>query len=371
MASIERRGGKWRARWYEPGGKHRSKTFDRKGDAERWLTKVGHDLLSGAYVDPSAGRMTFKSYAETWRASKQHRPSTAAQVESHFRIHVYPAIGDVPIGKVRPADIQVMVNSLSERLAASTVETVYVYTANVFKRAVRDRLIPSSPCLEIELPRKGEQGPRPILTTQQIWAVVAEISTRYKAFVWICAGAGLRPSETAGLRIDRVDFLRRTIHVDAQLFTPVGEPPRLVVPKTAASVRTVPVGETIINAISAHLANHGPGPDGLVLSTREGSPQRRSRVNSAWSSAARRAGLPFWATPHDLRHYYASLLIRQGLDVKTVQRRLGHRSAMTTLDIYAHLWPDDEDRTRDAVELELGRAAVPVPYPEPSRFGQS
>ena len=58
------------------------------------------------------------------------------------------------------------------------------------------------------------------------------------------------------------------------------------------------------------------------------------------------ADLPPWATPHDLRHYYASLLIRSGASVKVVQSRLGHASAKTTLDTYGHLFPDEEDRTR-------------------------
>jgi integrase len=57
---------------------------------------------------------------------------------------------------------------------------------------------------------------------------------------------------------------------------------------------------------------------------------------------------------HDLRHFYASALIRKGLSVKVVQARLGHASAVETPDIYSHLWPDDEDRTRAAVDEGLG-----------------
>jgi hypothetical protein len=64
--------------------------------------------------------------------------------------------------------------------------------------------------------------------------------------------------------------------------------------------------------------------------------------------------VPSWATPHDLRHFYASALIRAGLSVKVVQARLGHASARTTLDVYGHLFPDEEDRTRTAVEQLLG-----------------
>ena len=65
------------------------------------------------------------------------------------------------------------------------------------------------------------------------------------------------------------------------------------------------------------------------------------------------------ATPHDLRHYYASVLIRSGVSVKVVQTRLGHSSAKTTLDTYGHLFADEEDRTRGAIDAELGGACPP------------
>lgn len=58
-----------------------------------------------------------------------------------------------------------------------------------------------------------------------------------------------------------------------------------------------------------------------------------------------------------MRHYFASLLIRHGESVKTVQSRLGHASAVETLDTYAYLWPDSDDRTREAIDSVLGAPA--------------
>jgi integrase len=64
-------------------------------------------------------------------------------------------------------------------------------------------------------------------------------------------------------------------------------------------------------------------------------------------------GLPAGFRYHDLRHYFASLLIASGADVKTVQARLRHASAKTTLDTYGHLWPDRDESTRAAVDAVL------------------
>ena len=77
-------------------------------------------------------------------------------------------------------------------------------------------------------------------------------------------------------------------------------------------------------------------------------------------TALETAGLPAGTGFHALRHYYASLLIRHGESVKAVQARLGHASAVETLDTYSHLWPDSDDRTRDATDSVLGFTADPL-----------
>jgi len=77
---------------------------------------------------------------------------------------------------------------------------------------------------------------------------------------------------------------------------------------------------------------------------------------SLQASGLKTTGLRHGTRYHELRHYHASLLIRRGENVKTVQARLGHASAVETLNTYAHLWPDSEDRTRTAIDDVLGSA---------------
>jgi integrase len=76
-----------------------------------------------------------------------------------------------------------------------------------------------------------------------------------------------------------------------------------------------------------------------------------------WRRAIKLVG-PVDAHFHDLRHFAASDLIASGASVKTVQHFLGHASAKVTLDTYAHLWPDDEDRTRNALDSALASVVV-------------
>lgn len=73
-------------------------------------------------------------------------------------------------------------------------------------------------------------------------------------------------------------------------------------------------------------------------------------MKRVWRPACRKAGIPDGIGPHALRHHYAGLLINHGESVKTVSERLGHTDAAMTLNIYTHLWPDSEARTRAAVD---------------------
>jgi integrase len=82
------------------------------------------------------------------------------------------------------------------------------------------------------------------------------------------------------------------------------------------------------------------------------------------SARVKVANLPDGFRFHDLRHYFASLLIASGADVKVVQTRMRHASAKTTLDTYGHLWPDSDDSTRAAVEEMLRAGADCLPTGE-------
>jgi integrase len=166
---------------------------------------------------------------------------------------------------------------------------------------------------------------------------------------------GLRQGECFGLTVDRVDFLRRHVRVDRQLIAVRDGVPHFGPPKTRAGFRTVPMPGVVCDVLAAHLAAHPPGQTGLVFTNTLGAPIRRNTAGAMWHRAATAAGLPDWATFHDLRHFYASLLIARGCSVKAVQKRLGHQSAMETLDTYGHLWPDSDDETREAVDHVLAQ----------------
>jgi integrase len=352
MASVDRYGDRWRARWRTPDGKSRSKVFKRKLDADRFLTSVEHNKLTGGYVDPSAGKVTFKSYATDWASRQVWRPASTAIYSQSFQ-RVYPTIGDRPLAQLRTSELQALVRKLSDDgLAPTTIESTYRAAVAVLKAAVADRVIAVSPAVGIKLPRANRPNVNP-LEADQVLALADTVPARMRAAVLFAAGSGLRMGEVLGLTVDRIDFLRRTVTVDRQLLTPPnGGDPTFGPPKTKASHRVVPLAQVTVDVLAAHLAEFPAGSDGLVFTSPRSEPWRRNTFTRLIAQGRAAARLQESVTFHDLRHHFASVLIAAGCSIKAVQSALGHANASETLDTYSHLWP------REAVQSLHGPSRV-------------
>lgn len=362
MASIDKRpDGQWRARWREyAGGPQRTKHFTRKLDAERFLTKVQHELLTGAYVDPRMAQTPVGVYLETWldRMRPTWRASTAAVVENSLRRHVMPALGGRPLAALKRADIESWAAALvlpPTELAPSTVATVRQHLGQLLTGAVEDGLLARNPAAGARMPRNEAERPKPV-PAEVLDAVSAALPSWARVAVPLGLGAGLRQAEATGLTIDRVEFLRRTLRVDRQLVTTSSAAPELAPPKTMQSVRAIPLAEFLADAIGAHVAEHGTGEHGLVLHLPDGRPIGRNRFGRIWRAARSAAGAES-VDFHDLRHTFASTLLSDGVSIRAVSEWLGHASPKVTLDTYAHVMPVDDTRARSVLDAAFARSA--------------
>lgn len=140
----------------------------------------------------------FGEYAKSWRAAQIHRPTTAIQVETNLRRHVLNSFEQRPLSSIRTTEIQAWVRRLEDDLARATVRLVYGYVASIFRSAARDRLIASSPCVGIKLPKMEPRQVEPQLT-EVVERLVDAVPQRYRALVILGAGTGLRQGEAFGL----------------------------------------------------------------------------------------------------------------------------------------------------------------------------
>ncbi|MFE4917030.1 site-specific integrase, partial [Streptomyces sp. NPDC056652] len=147
MANIQKRpNGKWRARYRDLDGKEHARHFDRKLDAQRWLDEVTASIVTGLYVDPQAGRITFEKYAKKWEESLIASEAGERITDNALRLHLVPALGARAMAAIRRNDLQVLFKNLSERLGPGSVRNVYDVLVRVMTAAVEDKVIASSPC---------------------------------------------------------------------------------------------------------------------------------------------------------------------------------------------------------------------------------
>ena len=133
----------WEARWRDPAGRQRTKTFPTKADARAFLASTETDVSRGVFVDPALGRTSFGDYTTSWLATKADvSPRTRINIEGRLRNHILPVFADVPVARIQPSDVRGFVASLTGAgLAPSTVKATYLVLAQILRTAAVDGLI--------------------------------------------------------------------------------------------------------------------------------------------------------------------------------------------------------------------------------------
>jgi integrase len=216
---------------------------------------------------------------------------------------------------VLPSELQGWVSDRAKVLAPSTLRQVVGLVRSVYSAAVVDRLVTSSPATRLTLPSMHRERVVP-LTVDQVRALAAVMAPHYWAMVIAQAALGLRLGELLALRVDDVDFLRRTVRVEHQVAQKSRE---LVPPKTPRSKRTVPLPKVVAEALAAHLAAFpatapvgcdcpkmvtcSRSMSGLLFHTSTDHPLWHEHYGTrVFATAVKRAKLPAGTTSHDLRH---------------------------------------------------------------------
>lgn len=346
--------GTWIVRYTDPWGRRVSKTYPNAADARAWYRKVQGDMARGDYIDPRRARTTLAEWADDWLTGARNLSTGGRDTyRRDLDRHILPKLGRLPLGKVTPADIDRYLAGLD--FAPSTVHRHYRTVHRMLRVAVDRGLIPRNPCDPVEPPRIPKVE-RTVLDVTQIDQLAAAISPRYRAWVLVMAYAGLRWSESVGLRRAHVDGDR--VAVVEQLIRRDRDVWERVEPK-AKSRRVVTLPAFVASELAHHLERYAaPGDDGLVFPTRNGTPlQASSFRGNVLAGALRRAGLPH-VRIHDLRHTAVSLAIAAGADPKASQARAGHSSIGVHLDVYGHLYPAADAAVAQALD-DLHAAARP------------
>jgi len=356
IARREDRPKPWLARYKGPDGRHHSKSFRRKVDAEKWLTFEEGKALRGEWVDPTAGAVTFGEWSEQWLAGLHSiKPKTLAGYESLLRSRVLPTFGAVELRRITTAAVREWVAAMvAEGLSPARVRQARQVLHAALEVAVDDGLIVHNPADRVKPPKVRKR--RQLFLTASRLVDLAEAAEsrqdRAGALITLLGYSGLRWGEAVALRWGSVNVRGRRIRI-RESATEISGKLEWGTPKTHEA-RVIVVPRFVIDRL-------GPAGDAgdLVFTAPGRGPLRGSNFRrDVWLPACEASGMPAGLLVHDLRDTAASLAISAGASIKAVQRMLGHASAAMTLDTYGSLFDEDLEVLADRLDERYGTASA-------------
>ena len=274
-------------------------------------------------------------------------------------------IGNHQIYSLTASDVQNYLDELAEECSYSTIKRQKILLSVTYGYAEGNGIVKENFMSRVKLPNKAnivKQEREHVFLTTEERKILEEEANRLndskvhngkigeplygvtaKAIILILH-TGLRMGELIGLWWEDVDLEGKTIHIKRNAPTTKRE---ITTPKRKASIRTVPLDDTAYGIIK-ELSENKCGE--FVFHSKKGTMISRNDTDRTLKQMVKRSGLEKKPTLHDLRHTYASELIRNGVDMKTVSVVLGHADISTTMNIYVHKSDEDLDILRSILE---------------------
>lgn len=335
--------GRYQASYYHEGKRYTADhTFPAKATGDAWLAGVRTDIGRGAWIDPNAGAVTLREYADQWLANRHDLSERTAELYRWLLDrHTLPVLGDKRLVAITPSGVRSWHAGIA-KAHPSTAAKAYRLLSTILRTAVEDRHLVVNPC-KVKGAGRETAPERPLATIAEVQALADAMPARLRLAVLLAAWCQLRRGELLGLRRRDVDLLHATLSISVtrvQMMTTGRSIEKS--PKTAAGVRTVAVPPNIADDLARHLSEHVGTPANARLFD-----VAPLTLDKAWSAARAKVGRPELHL-HDLRHTGLTLAAATGATVAELMHRAGHASPAAALR-YQHATADRDRALADAL----------------------
>jgi len=307
-----------------------SKYFYSNAKSEREAVKdFNRQILE--VQNEAENKNSFKTIAEQWAEE------TFGRIENNSLKAYRPAQRECikffegkMVQDITPTDVKNFVAMYEKKgYAKKTIKGKLSVLSLIMKYALIEQLIPSNPCqfITIKIPNTREK--RQPASDADIKRIKENKDVYFGFFAIFLLYTGLRRGEAFAITPKDIDYKEKTITVSKTVEW-IGNKPQIKNhPKTDAGHRTLPLPDLLMDELIKRKKNN------YIFQTEEGKLLDNSQITRSWNKYKTETGVS--ATPHMLRHSYATMLFDANIDVKTAQTWLGHKDIKTTLDIYTHL----------------------------------
>jgi integrase len=314
-------------------------------------------IRENRYVEPK--EIIFREFCDDWmsKAKAVLKPKTWVSYQSTLKTWITPKFGDWPICDINRASVKAFKDGLlaNRELGRKSVKNVLILLRRLFEEAIDREYIAANPARKLpqDVPsdESADATEAAMPTPEEVVRTFAELPMTYQVLLATAAVTGFRRAELLGLAWDDVDCLNGSIRIRRTLqripkkllaggefrkVERIGETGlALVAPKSKKARRSVELPPKLAVLLMALRDRQKESASTFVFQNEIGAPIDPDSVYDVLYAAQDKAGARRFGL-HGLRHLYSSLLVANKVDVKFSQARLGHASAMTTLNIYSH-----------------------------------
>ncbi len=311
------------------------------------------DCLNG-YVNTS---IKLGKFMEQWKNDYaiHHFKQTTIDTMTKAAKRINEEMGHMRLDKITRRTIQMFVKSLAsgdkthKRLGAKSIKNYVSFASSIFEYAIQLDMISNNPCSRVKIPKSANRR-REMYTIEEaqefLDALMNKAPLLYRCYFVLAIYSGFRRGEICGLTWDNIDFENNVITVEKALYHVSHKGDVIETPKTAYSNRSLRLTDDVfilLRELQDFYAEEAVRLDGVwhetdfVFKRHDGRAISPIMPNEWLHRFCEEQGLRY-VTPHSFRHLNASIMISEGVDVKNVQASLGHSSASTTLNIYAHVF---------------------------------
>lgn len=353
-------------------GQEQKRGFKNKTEARAAMRKRLVELESGQLTVNA--NLTVAEYLTFWlsQIKRDVGERSFASYERTLRLQIIPQLGSVRLEQLNTLAIDSAYTRMLETgQSVDQVRTAHKRFKSALRRAVIWKLITHNPADPAKAPRPQRQSQDPddrhvrALTDSEVRQLLAALEGPAWLPSVIALGTGLRRGEVLGLRWQDVDFAAETISVRQTVEPRAVKGGGLIIgpPKTDCSIRSFQAPELLLTQLREHRARQsarrlllgGEWEGEYVLCYDGGRPINPETLTKWFRKARQAAELSPDIRFHDLRHTYATNALRDGVNITTVSKRLGHSNVSITLDVYSHAMPEDHSIAARAADGCLRR----------------
>jgi len=363
MASYEQTGKKklWSVRFREVGDdglEHNARLsgYQTKKEAERAYLEHVHGREKRRPKAVDANDPLFSALVDEFLAFKDRRVKESSYVAmaSIFKRHITPTFGQMTVRQIRPADIEAW-QAQKASLSPAYRETMRTYLGSILQYASDYYDIPNAikkvpPLRDKKADVVREKPKVKHYEPDELSALLAAADEEpFRTIIWCIAYLGCRKGEALALTWKDISETDRSVHIRKTVTKKTRDKAyAITTPKSKASIRDIPVSDAFLQRMREYLAwQEREMPGEYVFAGSRPLPEKS--LDNKFREAAIKAGVPILSTKA-LRHTCVSILHSRGVDWIVISHRLGHSSVRITMEIYAHLLREDEDRSRNVMD---------------------